>query len=109
MSLPETYTIRAVTLDSYTLTVDYVDKVTGDPIDITGETVTAKFYSDDTLLLTLTDGDGLTVTPATGRVVIALDGTQTDALDGKKNRRYTLRLDTSETTILIGKVEVVNV
>lgn len=109
MSLPDKYIIRGVTADSYELIVDYVDKTTGLPIDISGETITAKFYSDDVLLLTLTSGSGLTISPSLGRIVITLTGTQTDLLDGKPNRRYVLRLDTSEKTILIGTVEISNV
>lgn len=108
MDWPETYVLRAITADSYELTIDYKDEA-GNAVDISGETVTLTIYSDDDVLLTLTSGSGLTVTPAAGRIVVNLTGAQTSTLDGKRNRRYILRLDTSEKTILYGPVEVINV
>lgn len=105
---PQKYVIRAITADSYELIIDYVDE-DNLPIDLAGETITLKIFSGDTQVLELTDGSGLTITPASGRIVVDLTGAQTDTLDGRSDRRYTLRLDTSEKTILYGTVEVQNV
>ena len=97
MTLPKDYPIHLVGDDKYDLTVDYVFNDL--PVNITGETVTFKIYSDKVLLLTLTSGSGLTITPLTGRIVISLIG--------NKLMRHVLRLDTpAEKTLMYGKVEV---
>lgn len=104
--VPKEETIRLVPNDKYGLTIDIVDD--NDVIvNLTGETISLKVYSKDTLILTLTSGSGLTVTPLIGRVVLALSAAQTLSLKGKSDLRYVLRLDSpSEQTVLIGRVEV---
>ncbi len=105
MSLPKDYVVQLVAGDKWDLIVDYLQN--GDPVNITGETVTFKIYADKSLLLTLTSGSGLTITPLAGRIAIALTSVQTTTLKGKKDLRHVLRLDTpSEKTLMVGKVEV---
>jgi len=108
MTLPKDYVIQLVGNDKYHLTVDYLkDNL---PVDITGETVTFKIYAEKVLVLTLTSGSGLTITPLNGRIVIDLTSAQTASLIGKKNIRHVLRLDTpAEKTLMDGKVEVYQV
>lgn len=108
MALPDEKKIVLVPGDVYPLVVDYVIDGTTAPVDLTGKTVTMKFYAGSTLLFTLASGSGLTISPSIGRVVVALTSTQTTALQnaGSADRRYVLRDDTSEITILRGKVEV---
>lgn len=105
MALPKDYVIQLVAGDKYQLIVDYQEN--GVAVDLTGETVTMKVYSKDTLLFTLASGTGLTITPATGRIQVDMTSVQTDMLDGKPDRKYVLRLDTSEKTIMRGRVEAV--
>lgn len=105
MGLPRDYTIQFVAGDTYQLVVDYVDD-DGNVIDLTGETITMKFYSKTLELLSLTGGSGLTITPLVGRIQIDLTSANTTLFSGMPARKYYLRLDTSETTIMTGPVEV---
>lgn len=107
MPLPKVVDFRIVTGDVYEHVAEYTDGT--DPIDITGEDVTMDFYSDDTTVFTLTDTDGLSVDGTLGLISIELTSDQTTLLDdGGRKKRYVLRLDTSETTIMVGKIEMYN-
>lgn len=105
MSLPKDYVIQLVGGDKYKLIVDY--KEAGQPVNITGETVSFKIFSDKVEVVSLTSGSGLTITPLTGRIQIDMTSAQTTSLVGKKELRHVLRLTTpSEVTLMNGKVEV---
>lgn len=90
--------------DIYTCRVDYKTEA-GAAINITGETATLTVSADGLTNIVLTSGSGLTVTAATGQIDVALTSAQTTTLDGKKNRRFKLRLTPSEKTILAGDIE----
>lgn len=105
MSLPKDYVIQLVGGDKYKLIVDY--KEAGQPVNITGETVSFKIFSDKVEVVSLTSGSGLTITPLTGRIQIDMTSAQTTSLVGKKELRHVLRLTApSEVTLMNGKVEV---
>lgn len=65
------------------VTVYQADGVT--PRDLTGETITMdikKTYEDPAAFLSLSSGSGLTITPATGLIEIALTAPQVTSLFG---------------------------
>ena len=105
MSLPKDVRLHVLAGDAYQHIATYVDDA-GDPIDLSGETITMKIYSKSTLLITLTEGSGLTISALAGQITIDLTGAQTDTLDGLPDRRYVLRLDDIETTIMWGVIDV---
>jgi len=107
MALPKDVGLQMVAGDAYSHIFDYVDE-DGNPIDLTGETITHKFYAGRDLILTLEAGSGLTITAATGRIQMDLIDTETEQLDGLRDRKHVLRLDTSDTTLAVGVVEVYN-
>jgi len=76
------YTFRVVENDTWSFAFTVQDKESGDPIDLTGSTVTGAVktsYAADTASLTLADGDGITIPdPTNGRVVVAKDLTLSD-------------------------------
>ena len=105
MALPRNVTFRLVAGDAFQYIIDYLDD-DNVPIDLTGETITYVIYSGRDAVLTLTEGDGLTITAASGRIQINMTSAETGSLDGLLDRKHVLRLDTSETTIMVGRVEV---
>lgn|SRR5678815_385581 len=106
MALPDEYTLRFTPSDKFDITIDVLDDA-GAVVNLTGETITLKIYSQQTLLLTLSSGSGLTISASIGRIVVALTSAQTESLRAKNDVRYVLRLDSpSERTVLIGRIEV---
>lgn len=103
---PDRINIQIVAGDTYTHIFDYVDEETDLPVDLTGETVTFTIYVRQVVEFTLVDGAGLDITELTGRIVLDLDSTQTEALKGRGDVRYVLRLDDVETTIAVGDIGV---
>lgn len=90
--------------DVYDCRIDYKTEA-GAAINITGETVTLTISADNVADLVLTSGSGLTISPTLGQINVHLTSAQTTALDKKKNRRYELRLATSEKDICVGDIE----
>lgn len=105
---PDRINIQCVAGDTYTHIYDYVDEETGLPVDLTSEVVIFTVFVRLVETYVLTDGDGLTVTPLTGRIQLDLDSIQTEALRGRGDVRYTIRLDTEERTIAHGHIGVFN-
>lgn len=105
MAGPQKHRLELVRGDAHELIVSYVDSDSV-AIDISGETVVATFYDDETVILTLTDGSGLTVDGPNGLITLDVTSDQVEDLVGLTDVYYKLQLTTSETTILIGRVNV---
>lgn len=67
--------------DTWTMTVDVQDN-NGAPVNLTGYTATYELRerAGSASLLKLTVGSGITITPASGRVALAITATQSAAL-----------------------------
>lgn len=106
MTTPAEYNLLLVKGDKYELPVQYADE-TEDPVDITGLDVTWTFTFNDVDLV-LTDGDGLTVTPATGDIELLLTSAQTEAFVGRTGTHRLRLIDGSDEpfTLMWGRVTI---
>jgi len=105
LAVPQKYRIQLVLGDAYELVVSYVDTL-GEAIDLDSEAITHTFYDNDEVVLALTEGNGITVSGPAGIITTALTSVQVAAFLGLTDVRHSLRLDTSETTILYGVVDL---
>lgn len=72
--------------DTYALDVQWIDDVTGQPVDLTGATARMQlrsYYSDPVAVLSLSVGGGITIDNLTGRLTILVSATQTAALQAQ--------------------------
>lgn len=83
----------------------------GDPIDLTGTTTDMDIKrADDSLVLTLTVGDGITYTdPTGGEMTLTVDASETDNLDPQYTYRYDVQWTNGTTvrTVAWGTIQTI--
>lgn len=88
--------------DAYECHVDYVTEL-GEPVAVVRAAIAMTITATGMTDIVLIDGAGLVVSDD-GSIDVALTAEQTTQLSGKAHRRYQIRRNDTEVTVLVGDI-----